>query len=160
MAHISWHYQQVPCVSSKLPPGMSNTFSPLVGSNTCWIRKLSCKLNNFWSSVPVDIDYASVVLQSAFSSFPSHLIMESLVLLPTWCFHYTRLWDQGMLFQWTKSQTPKSERSQPDQWTSQRSHSQTHVVGCNEGWVDTCPISFVGAAIWDVSLEGLCWRSC
>ena len=33
---------------------MSNTFSPLVGSNTCWIRKLSCtKFKNFWSSLPV-----------------------------------------------------------------------------------------------------------
>ena len=33
---------------------MSNTFSPLVGSNTCWVRKLSCtKLKNCWSSLPV-----------------------------------------------------------------------------------------------------------
>ncbi len=33
---------------------MSNMFSPLVGSNTCWVRNLYCtKLKNLWSSVPV-----------------------------------------------------------------------------------------------------------
>ena len=31
-----------------------NTFSPLVGSNTCWVRKLSCtQFKNVWSSLPV-----------------------------------------------------------------------------------------------------------
>ena len=33
---------------------MSNTFTPLVASNTCWERNLSCtKLKNSWSSLPV-----------------------------------------------------------------------------------------------------------
>ena len=33
---------------------MSNMFSPLVGSNTCWVKKLSCtKVKQFWSSFPL-----------------------------------------------------------------------------------------------------------